>query len=189
MLTPGERATLLRIARAALGHAARGADAPPASIYEEALADPVLGQDRGVFVTLHAHGELRGCIGYVEGHGPLARSVAENAVSAATRDYRFRSVTPAELLDIDIEISVLTPLRDIAGPEDVVVGRDGLVASQGGRRGLLLPQVATEHDLPADRFVEETCRKAGLPRDAWRHGARLQAFSAEVFGEKEREAE
>lgn len=138
----------------------------------------------GAFVTLKRHGELRGCIGTLVCRGPLAEEVARVAVSAAREDPRFQPVSPAELGDLDVEVSVLGPLERI-DPLDataVEVGRHGLVVEQGHRRGLLLPQVATEWNWDRETFLAQTCRKAGLPLDAWRRGATVYRFEADVFG-------
>ena len=146
-----------------------------------------LAEKRGAFTTLHLHGQLRGCVGYVFPVRPLARTIAETAVAAALHDTRFLPLTPEEAREIDIEISVLSPLQPLA-PEDVEVGRHGLVITLGARRGLLLPQVPLEYDWNRETFLSETCRKAGLPGDAWEHGATVEAFTAEVFSELPRAA-
>jgi AmmeMemoRadiSam system protein A len=148
-------------------------------------ANPELERSSGAFVTLKRRGELRGCIGYIEAHKPLWETVADCTVAAASDDPRFPSVAPAELAEIHIEVSVLSPLRDVADTAEIEVGRDGLLVSTGFRRGLLLPQVATEYGWTREQFLAHTCRKAGLPDDAWRKGARIQAFFADVFGEAE----
>jgi len=141
-----------------------------------------LREKRAAFVSLHKRGELRGCIGSTMARLPLDQAVADAAYSAAMQDPRFDPVTVDELPDIDVEISVLSPLAEIR-PEEIVVGRHGLMISSDFARGLLLPQVAESRGWSAERFLEETCRKAGLPGDAWRHGAKIQAFTAAVFGE------
>jgi AmmeMemoRadiSam system protein A len=128
---------------------------------------------------------LRGCIGYVFPLHPLTQTIIECSIAAATEDPRFEPVTLPELKEIDLEISVLTPLEEITDLESIVVGRDGLLVSQHGYRGLLLPQVATQYGWDRERFLGETCRKAGLPADAWKKGARIEKFSAQVFGEQE----
>jgi AmmeMemoRadiSam system protein A len=135
----------------------------------------------GAFVTLHEHGELRGCIGHIEADQPIADVVRRCAASACSSDPRFPAVTPAELGDIEIELSILGALEPVTDLDDVEVGRDGLVVELGYRRGLLLPQVATEQGWDRQTFIEQTCHKAGLPRDAWQHGAKLWKFQAEVF--------
>ena len=153
-------------------------------LFAEAPASPLLTAPGAAFVTLTCRGRLRGCIGYTEAVAPLYRTVQECAIAAATEDPRFPPVTAVEVGDLRFEISVLTPLRPI-NPEDVRVGIHGLVVSKGGLRGLLLPQVATEHGWSAETFLSQTCEKAGLPSDAWKQGASIQAFTAEVFSEKE----
>ena len=143
-----------------------------------------LGDSCGAFVTLHKAGWLRGCIGYLEAAKPLYQTVRECAQAAALRDPRFSSVTPDELNSLHLEISVLSPLTEIRA-EQVEVGRHGLLISRGFQRGLLLPQVAVEWNWDRERFLAETCQKAGLPQDAWKHGATIQAFTAQVFSEPE----
>lgn len=179
MLTPAERRALLELARAAI--AARVTGGPPPAPVGEDLPD----RRAGAFVSLHRGRELRGCIGHIEADRPLAEVVARVAASAATEDPRFPPLTPAELPLVDIEISVLGPLEriDPTDPSQIEVGRHGLVIEQGGRRGLLLPQVATEWGWDRETFLEHLCLKAGLPRDAWRTGAAVYRFEAEVFGE------
>ena len=176
-IPPDERAQLLAIAREALA----------AWVNRAALVLPPAGfseRRAGAFVTLHARGELRGCIGHVEASRRLVDVVAECAVSAASADPRFPPVTASELLLVEIEVSVLGPLEPVARIDEVEVGRHGLVVESGRRRGLLLPQVAREWEWDAVTFVAQTCRKAGLPQDAWPSGgATLLRFEAEVFGE------
>jgi AmmeMemoRadiSam system protein A len=150
-------------------------------------SDPALARPAGVFVSLHHRrtGELRGCIGHVEAERPLAEVVPEMAVAAACVDTRFPAVTARELPDLVIEVSVLGPSRPIP-PEAVEPGRHGLIVSLGRRLGLLLPQVAAEQGWTREELLDGVCRKAGLPRGAWREPAcRLEAFTAEVFGEGE----
>lgn len=176
MTSDADRQCLLRIARAAItGNVTGAAPAAPAIQTTRAVA--------GVFVTLHKQGELRGCIGCVDAHEPLAHVVSRYAVAAGTADPRFPSITAAELSLIVIELSILGPLEPVASIEEIVVGRHGLVVEGGGQRGLLLPQVATEWRWDRDTFVAQACRKAGLPLDAWRKGAQIWKFEAEVFSE------
>jgi len=138
---------------------------------------------RGVFVTLHRRGQLRGCVGQIESYGPLEEVVERCAVAAAEEDPRFPPVEAREVPELEIEISLLSPLEPVA-PAAIEVGRHGLVVERGMRRGLLLPQVATEHNWQWQRFIEETCVKAGLARDAWKDpGTRTFAFTTEVFSE------
>jgi uncharacterized protein len=172
-----DRRLLLSVARRALTAYVTGALAP------EAESNDVLLRPAGVFVTLHCQGELRGCIGHVEASEPLGRVVARCAVAAGTSDLRFPAVTPADLAHIDIELSILGPLESISTLEHIEIGRHGLLVELGSRRGLLLPQVATEWQWNRETFVAQTCRKAGLPPDAWKTGARIWRFDAEVFGE------
>ena len=143
---------------------------------------PHLAQPRGAFTTLHLYGKLRGCIGYVFPTDSLYKTVADTARAAAFDDPRFEPVTFAEVLELKVEISVLSALQPIM-PAEVEVGRYGLIVTYGGRRGLLLPQVPIEWGWDRDTFLAQTCLKAGLPADAWQHGAELQGFTAEVFGE------
>jgi AmmeMemoRadiSam system protein A len=138
---------------------------------------------RGVFVTLEVCGKLRGCIGVIEAHLPLRESIVHCAQSAAFRDPRFPPLQAEELHGLRIEISVLSGLFPI-NPDDVEIGKHGLVVAAENNRGLLLPQVATENNLSREEFLEETCRKAGLPRDAWRDlGTSIFAFTCEAFHE------
>ncbi len=174
-----EREELLRVARRTVEEYVRDRTVPAVSGLSGRLAGP-----GAAFVTLKKKGRLRGCIGYTEAVAPLFKVVQECAVAAATEDPRFPPVTPAELSSIDLEISVLTPLAPIRAGE-VEVGRHGLMVSHQGRRGLLLPQVPVELGWDRETFLDQTCVKAGLPPDAWRRGATLQAFTAEVFGEAE----
>lgn len=148
----------------------------------EAPSPPQLSEPRGVFTTLYLQGQLRGCVGYAVPIAPLFRAVAETARSAAFEDSRFLPVTEDEAPRLEISLSVLSRLFPIL-PEAVEVGRHGLVLSLGVRRGLLLPQVPVEHGWDRKTFLEQTCRKAGLPLDAWRTGATIEAFTAEVFSD------
>ncbi len=169
---------LLEIARKALCVAAEAGGSLP-----DFPPDFGLGKPTGAFVTLHKRGRLRGCIGQIGTGLRLPEVVAHSAKSAALDDPRFPPVRPDEVAEIEIEISVLSPLEDIE-PERIEVGKHGLMVSRGWQHGLLLPQVATEFRWSAARFLEETCVKAGLDRNAWREpDARIQAFTAEVFTE------
>jgi len=143
---------------------------------------PHLAETRGAFTTLHLRGRLRGCIGYVFPTDALYKTVADTARAAAFDDPRFDAVTPAEVPDLRIEISVLSLVQPIQ-PDEVIVGKHGLIVNMGNRRGLLLPQVAVEWEWDRETFLAQTCLKAGLPGDAWQRGAELQGFTAEVFGE------
>ncbi len=179
-LSEAGRQELLGLARGALEAHFRG-EPPPRLASDRAEA---FGQARGLFVTLRKAGELRGCIGTLAGDGDLTRVVAEFALKAALEDPRFEPLAEAELESVRLEISVLTAPQPIAGLHDITIGRDGLILESRGRRGLLLPQVATEWGFDRERFVAELCRKAGLPPDGWRDpAARIWAFQAEVFSE------
>lgn len=147
-----------------------------------AAPSPHLAELRGAFTTLHRHGKLRGCIGYVIATSPLYETVIDTASAAAFDDPRFEPVQASEEPDLKIEISVLSPMFPIE-PEEVEVGKHGLMISHGMRRGLLLPQVPIEWGWDRETFLSQTCHKAGLPTDAWRHGAKIEGFTAEVFGE------
>jgi AmmeMemoRadiSam system protein A len=144
---------------------------------------PHLAEHRGAFTSLYLRGELRGCVGYALPASSVYRAVAETARAAAFDDNRFSPVTEDQAPHLEIELSILSPPQPILA-EAVEVGRHGLLINQHGRRGLLLPQVAVEHQWDRITFLEQGCRKAGLPPDAWRKGASIQAFSAEIFGDK-----
>ena len=177
MLSDAQRRTLLTIARESIAATVeRRSPAFPA-------VDAALERPAGAFVTLELDGRLRGCIGSIEPVAPLFRAVAENAVNAAFRDPRFPPLAPAELRRIHIEISVMSPLETVEA-DDIEVGVHGVIVRLGPRAGLLLPQVATSQGWDRETLLTETCRKAGLPGDAWRNGGvAIQRFSAEVFAE------
>ncbi len=137
----------------------------------------------GAFVTLHKGEELRGCIGTFSDDTPLYDVVTEMAVSAAFADPRFGPLKAEELPQVWIEISALSPLKSITDTEEIEVGRHGICIAEEDRRGVLLPQVATEHGLDRESFLELTCEKAGLGPDRWRKGAHIMIFEAEVFRE------
>jgi len=207
-LSPEQREILLGIARAAIASGLAGEplpDSPPdtlslassaSSVYAPAETQPAaslqtnvlsgiwpaLMEPRGVFTTLYIGEQLRGCVGYPAPIRPLHRAVAETARAAAFEDSRFWPVSAEEVRELRISLSVLSPLFAVT-PEQVEVGRHGLVISDGMRRGLLLPQVPVEHGWDRETFLAQTCHKAGLPMDAWRKSATIQAFTAEVFGD------
>jgi AmmeMemoRadiSam system protein A len=173
-----ERALLLRVAHGAIEAAVYQRDLPQFSF-------PVhLSEPRGAFTTIYLDGELRGCVGYVLPVVPLYRTVAESAKAAALDDMRFSPVTPVEAPRLEVVLSILSPLLPVR-PEQVEVGRHGLVITLGLRRGLLLPQVPVEHGWDRETYLCQTCRKAGLPADAWQQGAVIEAFTAEVFGDRD----
>lgn len=177
-LSEEEKAALLRLARTSMAEFVERRSVTEAPSGPEKFVQP-----RGVFVTLRKDGELRGCIGYAEPVLPLGRAVVQAAILAATEDPRFPPVKPPELKAVQVEVSVLTPLREITDARKVEVGRHGLVVERGERRGLLLPQVPVENGWDRDTFLEQGCLKAGLPPDAWRRGAKLYVFEAIVFHE------
>lgn len=171
-----ERGALLKLAHQAI-------EARLAGNELELVAPSVhLEEKRGAFSTLHLEGELRGCVGYVFPIYPLYRTIAETAVAAAFSDIRFLPVTREEARHLKIEISVLSRLKPIL-PEEIEIGRHGLVITYGTRRGLLLPQVPVEHGWDRRTFLEQTCIKCCSPPDAWQRGAVIEAFTAEIFGE------
>jgi AmmeMemoRadiSam system protein A len=140
----------------------------------------------GAFVTLHIRGNLRGCIGYIQGVKCIPDTVIEMTKASAFKDPRFASLRKEEFDLIDIEISVLSPIEPVNSISEIQVGRDGLIISRGFNSGLLLPQVAIEQGWDRDTFLEHTCYKAGLPGNAWQvKGTKIEKFSAQVFGERE----
>src|ERR1700739_4312722 len=169
LYSPEERALLLRLAHDAVNAAVAGGNLVPPPLPEH-LSEP-----RGAFTTLHLEGKLRGCVGYVYPIKPPDRTVIETAVAAAFNDTRFLPVSAEEAPRLLMDISVLSPVAPIA-PEGIEVGRHGLGVPLGSRRGLLLPQVAVEWGWDSRTFLQETCRKAGLPPDAWERGAVVEAF-------------
>ena len=180
MTNEADRRRLLRIARDAIvAHVSGGMVSRVEPVGEGELA----ARRCGAFVTLHIHLDLRGCIGHIEANEPLPRVVERCAVSACSADPRFPAVTSSELAHLEIELSLLGPLESLTGPDEIEIGRHGLVIERGRHRGLLLPQVATQWRWDRVTFLAETCRKAGLPRDGWQHGADVWRFEAEVFGE------
>jgi AmmeMemoRadiSam system protein A len=180
LLSNDDKSALLKIARQSLVetivHGRRWQPDAPTGILTER---------RGAFVTLHVRGKLRGCVGQVETQKSLAETVARCAISAAREDDRFNPVQADEVAPLEIEISVLSSPKAIA-PNEIVVGKHGLIVECGPFRGLLLPQVATERNWKAEKFLSETCLKAGLPSDAWKSAeTQIFGFTAEVFSEHE----
>ena len=176
--TPEERQILLKLAHTSIEAALDKREIPldPPS--------PHLAEPRGAFTTLYFRRQLQGCVGFVFPVASLYRTVAETARAAAFEDTRFPPVTHEQAPDLQVSLSILSPLQPLRA-EDVEIGRHGLLISQLGRRGLLLPQVPVEHAWDRVTFLEQTCRKAGLPPDAWRKGATIEGFTAEVFGDVE----
>jgi uncharacterized protein len=177
-LSEADRKAILALARqavvAAVCHNRRIEPIPTAGIFAERS---------GVFVTLHVAKRLQGCIGVIEARDPLGESVAHCAISAALEDPRFRCMQPADLGTLEIEVSLLSALQPM-GSEAIEIGKHGLLIEQGFHRGLLLPQVAVEHHLDRERFLSETCYKAGLERDAWKAPeTRIFSFTCEIFAD------
>ena len=178
MTTEADRLLLLRLARDAIVAHVSGRRPPTPAL------SGIFGLRSGGFVTLHGgDGSLRGCIGHLEQDDLLGSVILRCAVSAASQDPRFPAVSASELPTLRIELSLLGPVEPIAGPSAIEIGRHGLVVERGRCRGLLLPQVATEWRWDAETFLAHTCRKAGLPDEAWKRGALLWRFEAEVFAE------
>lgn len=180
VLTDKEKETLLKLARDTVQAWVKEGKKPPLPKIEGNL-----GVEAGAFVTLHKKGELRGCIGHMIGSGPIIGTVQEMAIAAATGDPRFPKVRSDEIGELDIEISVLSPMKRITDVNEIEVGRHGIMMGRGWNHGVLLPQVATEQGWGREEFLENTCYKAGLPPDAWKDPETIiEIFSAQVFGEK-----
>jgi AmmeMemoRadiSam system protein A len=180
-LSVSDKKELLRIARTSIEQAMKGV---PISTRETSTG--ILSELRGAFVTLRLQNELRGCIGYVEPRLPLQETVREVAEKAAFEDPRFPPLSEDELKEVEIEISVLSPLRKISSVDEIEIGKHGLILDAGYTRGLLLPQVATEYGWGREEFLSHTARKAGLPSDAWKHrGIEFLVFTSDVFSEAE----
>ncbi len=175
-----EKRSLLQIARSAIESVLTHGISLQLPSPSGSLAIP-----SGAFVTLHRNGRLRGCIGRVTAVEPLAYVVADCAVAAATSDPRFSRLHPPELRELQLEISILSHPQEVSA-EEVQLGIHGVIISRGENRGILLPQVAVDHGWARERFLDETCEKAGLPPDAWRDPAtRIEVFTAEVFSDSD----
>jgi AmmeMemoRadiSam system protein A len=177
-LSEADRRAALQLARTAVVEAVSRRQLPDVFPREGIFAER-----RGVFVTLHVGKGLQGCIGVTEATEPLGDAIVRCAASAALEDPRFAPLRTEQLGDLRIEISLLSPMEPIA-PESIEIGHHGLFVRLRAHRGLLLPQVATEHRLTREQFLEETCRKAGLGREAWRDPeAQLFGFTCEIFSD------
>jgi AmmeMemoRadiSam system protein A len=179
-LTEGDQQLLLQIARNSVrsylfNQSPRLPDVPAG----------LLTETHGIFVSIHKHNELRGCIGNVHPTGPLFRIAAECAIAAAVGDPRFMPLMVGELDEVEFEISVLSPMQRVRNVAEIEVGRHGLLVTKKNARGLLLPQVASTYSWNRERFIEEACKKAGLRPDDWKDGATIHCFSAFVFGERQ----
>ena len=183
MFSPDEEKELVEIAWNSVRFAVTGKEEGHAALEQKSYPDESpLSRPSGVFVTIYKRQELRGCLGLIVSDEPLSESVAQMAGRSATEDPRFPPVAEAELADLRIEISVLSPLREISSVEEIKVGTHGIFLTAGMHRGLLLPQVAVSNHWDRIRFLEETCNKAGLPSDQWKHAeTRVYIFSAEII--------
>jgi AmmeMemoRadiSam system protein A len=175
-LNKQDQETLLQIARDSVMAHLLGQQLELPSIASEDLR-----QTRGVFVSIHFGTNLRGCVGTIDPADPLYQSVSGCAVAAASRDSRFKPIQLSELPEAEFEISVLSPIEVVTDLQSIEIGTHGLIVSRGNAKGLLLPQVAVHQQWDRERFLGETCRKAGLPPTAWKQGATIQRFTAEVF--------
>lgn len=179
-LSANEQTTLLSIARKAIESYVHNGET-----FVEPREEKALNARNGCFVTISQKGQLRGCIGNFQSKLPLFKEVAEMAIASATKDPRFYPMKEEDLDDFQIEISVLSPLQKIEDPEEIEVGTHGIYLEKGYYRGVLLPQVASEHGWDHLTFLKQTCVKAGLPTDAWQaEDAEIYVFSAQIFGER-----
>ncbi|MCP4290932.1 MAG: AmmeMemoRadiSam system protein A [bacterium] len=183
-LNPQEKAFLKDLAWLAVKAAA--ANQPPVDISDVAdnaniSLQGILTEKRGAFVTLTSNDNLRGCIGYIEGFKPLAEAVADNGRSAAVGDPRFAPVSPAEVPQLSLEISVLTPLRPMNSPDDIQVGKHGILLKKQGRQSVFLPQVATEQGWNLQTTLTQLALKAGLGPNDWRSETQFKVFEAQIF--------
>lgn len=179
-LTDDEKRELLRIARATLREHFYTGRIPPGKPHRDSLT-----AHAGAFVTLHSGGKLRGCIGTQKEDTPLFRAVQEMTIAAAMRDPRFEPVEEAEVDDIEIEISVLVNHATVTDPSEIEIGTHGVSITHDGKRGLLLPQVASENGWSATELLAKVCAKAGLAEDGWKaDGVEIEVFSAQVFNDK-----
>lgn len=179
-LSPSDKKTLLRFARETISRIFLTETTPLPRSVSEAVK-----QKRGAFVTLRKKGELRGCVGRMNPDEPLIKTVGAMAVGAAFNDGRFNPLAPDELKDIEIEISVLTPMKEVARASDIMVGRDGVVLGKDGHHAVFLPQVATEQGWGREEMLDNLCRKAGLETGCWKENAQFSTFQAIVFSESQ----
>jgi len=182
MFSAGQKKELLKIARDTIRHYLE-----TGKKLEVLTDDEALKQEMGAFVTLHRKGQLRGCIGHMVASGPLDVTVRDMAIAAAVQDPRFKPLTSSELDEVDIEISALSPMKQIEDYNTIEMGKHGVLVKKGFRSGVYLPQVATETGWDRDEFMNSLCmQKAGIPADSWKNGeADIYVFTAEVFGEKD----
>lgn len=183
-LTEQQQTFLREVACQAVAAAAIGDPPPDVQILADAAGlplDGLLTEKRGAFVTLTSQKRLRGCIGYIEGFKPLAVAVADNGRSAAVGDPRFPPLQVHELSGLEIEVSVLTPLRDVPSYQEIQVGRHGVLMEKNGRQAVFLPQVATEQGWDLDTTLTQLALKAGLGPQEWQQGAKFRVFEAQIF--------
>ena len=180
ILTAADQQRLLDFARRCLEARVRRESPPPVE------RGGGLDLPMGAFVSVHCRGDLRGCLGRLETDRPIAENVAHLAAVVSDSDPRFLPISPSELADLDLEISALTPEEEVSDITTIEVGRHGVIIEHGHRRGLLLPQVATEYGWDREAFLDHTCLKAGLPAQAWRTGVRIYVFEAQVFSDTRR---
>jgi AmmeMemoRadiSam system protein A len=177
-LKDAEKKMLLKFARESIQRYLTTETLPLARNFPNRIQYP-----QGAFVTLKKNGDLRGCIGNLTGDSELGLTVGNMALQAALNDRRFKPVSLAELKDLEIEISVLTPMKPVSSPEEIVVGRDGILLSKSGASAVFLPQVAEENNWDRTETLENLCQKGGLPADCWEEDAQFQVFQADVFSE------
>ncbi|MFH2204401.1 MAG: AmmeMemoRadiSam system protein B [Elusimicrobiota bacterium] len=182
MLSPAEQERLLILARSTVDSYVRRKQVPDTKVLS-AKVKAGLEKTRGVFVTLKKHGQLRGCIGSIVGREPLVDGVVRNAVNACSFDHRFQPVTPDELKDIELEVSVLSPLRKVSGYDRIIPGWHGVLLTKGRRQAVFLPQVAMEFNWEIEETLTQLARKAGLPSDGWKEGAEFEVFEAQIIPE------
>lgn len=178
-LSTTEKKLLLKIARESIIHYVQKGNKPKFEISNESLLTA-----QGCFVTIKQKGKLRGCLGQFTSDKPLCQLVQEMAIAAATRDPRFYPMRNEDLQNFDLEISILSPLQKIDSIEEIQVGVHGLYIEKNFCRGVLLPQVAIEYGWDRNTFLEQTCLKAGLDKEAWKDQADIHIFSAQIFGEE-----
>ncbi len=184
MLDSREQSFLLKLARDTIAGALAGLDSPAADGTNGFSVESPLFEDRGVFITLTQRGNLRGCIGSIDGSEPLIHGVSRHALNAAFNDPRFPPLRPADLQSVAIEISVLTPPIPVPGIDAIDVTRHGVLLEKEGRHAVFLPQVAREQGWDRDTMLRHLCRKAGLGQNEWREGARFEVFEAQTFEER-----
>ncbi|MFB3785517.1 MAG: AmmeMemoRadiSam system protein B [bacterium] len=185
-LNEEEAGRLLAIARTTLENTLKGQKPAVFTPPEDQITERMKAK-KGIFVTLKEKGDLRGCIGHMEGEQPLYQEAARTVLLSALRDRRFEPVKPNELQDIEIEISVLSPLKSVPSWREIMLGRDGMVLAKGNRQALFLPQVALEQGWTIEETLSHLCLKAGLDVDDWKSGCAFQTFTAQVFGETYRD--